>query len=405
MDKLTVRDIDVCGKRVLSRVDFNVPLDERSGTISDDSRIKAVLPTLNYLVEHGAKVILCSHLGRPDGKVVESLRLGVVGERLSQLLGSPVMTTDDCIGAEVQRVTENLKEGEIILLENLRFYADEETNDPDFARSLASLADIYVDDAFGTAHRKHASVVGVTEYLPSVAGFLMEKELTNLGEVIDNPVRPFGGIFGGLKVSDKLDMLENIIPRVDYALIGGCMATTFLKAKSYEVGLSIYEENKVDTAIELMEQATSSGTRLLLPDDVTITHEIHLEDKATIVPVENIPPDQMIVDIGPRTVEKFCEILRDCKTIFWNGPQGVNEIPLFAHGTLSIAEFLAECEATTVIGGGSTSEVVTKLGLADKMTFVSTGGGASLKFLSGQKLPGVEALLDKTSIASLKNPG
>ncbi len=399
MNRLTVRDINVRDKKVFVRVDFNVPLDEKTGTISDDSRIKASLPTITYLIDNGAKIILGSHLGRPDGKVLKGLRMSAVAERLSQLIDRPVTTTPDCVGQEVKTVVEKMKEGDVTLLENLRFHRGEEANDPDFARELAGLAEIYVNDAFGTAHRKHASITGITEYLPSVAGFLMERELTCLGGIMEDPATPFGGIFGGLKVSDKLVMLENIIPRVDYALIGGCMAATFLKARSYDIGLSLYEDDQVATAARLMEGANEKGAGLLLPEDVVVGTGVNRGAEATVVTVDNIPEDQMILDIGPRSVEKFCQQLQNCKTVFWNGPLGVNEIPQFARGTQTLARFLSGLDAAVIIGGGSTSDVVTNLGLADKMTFVSTGGGASLKFLGGQKLPGVEALLpEKTPV-------
>ena len=403
MEKLTLRDIGTGGKRVLVRVDFNVPLDEKTGTISDDSRIRAALPTIQYLVDRGAKVILCSHLGRPDGKVVESLRLAVVARRLSQLLGKQVETTSDCVGTEAEKSSGNLKNGDILLLENLRFHAAEEENSPDFARALAALADIYVNDAFGTAHRRHASIVGVTEYLPSVAGLLMEKELEHLGGIMESPAHPFGGLIGGAKVSDKVEMLENIMGKVDFLLIGGGMAATFLKAKSFEIGLSLIEEDSLDTATSLMEEAAKRGVRLLLPVDVVVAAEISSESESQVVAIENIPSEKRIVDIGQRTIKNFSEVLRTARTVFWNGPMGVNEIPRFAEGTKAMARLLASLDAVTVIGGGSTAEVVTGMGLADKMTFVSTGGGASLEFLSGRKLPGVEALLDKGSVATVKN--
>jgi len=405
MNKLTIRDTDVSGKRVLVRVDFNVPLDEKTGAIADDSRIRAVLPTIKYLIDRGAKVILCSHLGRPGGKIIESLRLAVVAQRLSQILGRQVGVTRDCIGSEAEKASESLKSGDVLLLENLRFHSAEEANDADFARALATLADIYVDDAFGAAHRKHASIAGVTEYLPSVAGLLLEKELEHLGSILENPVHPFGGLIGGAKVSDKVEMLENIMDKVDFLLIGGGMAATFLKAKSYEIGLSLIEVDRLDTAARLMEEATKRGVRLLLPVDVVVADEISAEAKGETVPIENISPRQRIVDIDHRTIENFSEELRSCQTVFWNGPMGINEIPQFAKGTLTMARLLAGLEATTIIGGGSTAEVVTNMGLADKMTFVSTGGGASLRFLGGQKLPGVEALLDKDSLALGKLKG
>ncbi len=396
MYKLTVRDIDVKGKKVLVRVDFNVPLDE-NGAISDDSRIRAALPTIEYLIGRGARIILCSHLGRPDGKVVESMRLGVAARHLSQLLGRPVGTTDDCIGPEVERVAESMKNGDVLLLENLRFHAEEEENEPDFARSLANLADIYVNDAFGTAHRKHASIVGVTAYLPSAAGLLMEKELEYLGGIMKNPAHPFGGLFGGAKVSDKVEMLDNIMGNIDFLFIGGGMAATFLKVKAHEIGLSLIEEDRLEIAAELMEKAAANGVRLLLPADVVVAAEISDGAGSEVVAVESIPPDKRIVDIGPRTVENFSKELKNCKTVFWNGPMGISEIPQFATGTRAMVELLASLDAVTVTGGGSTAEAVMNMGLADKISFISTGGGAALSFLGGKKLPGVEALLKKES--------
>ncbi|MFC1847391.1 phosphoglycerate kinase [Chloroflexota bacterium] len=402
MGKLTIRDIDVSDKRVLVRVDFNVPVDDKTGAITDDSRIRAVLPTVQYLIDRGVRVILCSHLGRPDGKVVDKLRLTIVAQRLSQILGKQVGVTRDCIGAEAERSVESLKSGDVLLLENLRFHSAEERNDPIFARALAGLADIYVDDAFGTSHRSHASIVGVTKYLPSVAGFLLEKELEILGGVMENPAHPFGGLVGGAKVSDKVGMLENIMGKLDFLLVGGGMAATFLKAKSYETGLSLIESDRVDTAAGLMEQAVKNGVRLLLPVDVVVVDEITDGAKGKVVSIENISPHERIVDIGAQTVKNFYEELRRCKTVFWNGPMGICEISQFAEGTLGIAKLLAGLEATTIIGGGSTAEIVTNMGLADKMSFVSTGGGASMSFLGGQVLPGVAALLNKDSLVDGK---
>ncbi|MBA7618902.1 Phosphoglycerate kinase [subsurface metagenome] len=400
MDKMSVRDIEVSGRRVLVRVDFNVPLDEKTGTITDDSRIRAALPTIKYLIERGTRVILCSHLGRPEGKVVESLRLTIAAQRLSQILGKQVGITRDCIGSETEKSVESLKSGDILLLENLRFHSAEEMDSPVFARALARLADIYVNDAFGTSHRSHASIVKITDYLPSVAGLLLDKELETLGSILKDPAHPFGGIVGGAKVSDKVGMLENIVSKVDFLLIGGGMAATFLKAKSYEVGLSLVEEERLDTAAKLMEEATNNGVRLLLPLDVVVAAEINAEAKGEIVLIENILPHQRIVDIGQQTIKNFYKELRRCKTVFWNGTMGIHEIPQFAQGTLAIAKLLANLKATAIIGGGSTSEAVTNMGLANKMTFVSTGGGASLRLLGGQELPGVEALLDKSSLAA-----
>lgn len=397
MNKMTVRDIEVADKRALVRVDFNVPLDERTGAITDDSRIRATLPTIKYLIDRGARVILCSHLSRPEGKVVDKLRLTVIAQRLSQILGKQVGVTKNCIGSETEKSVKNLKSGDVLLLENLRFHSAEELDSPVFARALARLADIYVNDAFGTSHRTHASIVRVTEYLPSVAGLLLEKELETLGNVLENPAHPFGGLVGGAKVSDKVGMLENIMNKVDFLLIGGSMAATFLKAKSVDTGLSLIESDRVGTATALIEKAATNGVRFLLPLDVIVADEVSPEAEGKVVPIESIPPSQMIVDIGPQTIKSFYKELRRCKTIFWNGPVGVYEIPQFAEGTQAMAKLLASLDATTIIGGGSTAEIVTDLGLADKMTFVSTGGGASLRFLGGKTLPGVEALLDKES--------
>ena len=393
---VSVQDIKVAGKRVLVRVDFNVPLDERNGVITDDSRIRAALPTIQYLIDEGAKVILCSHLGRPRGKVVEKLRLDIVAERLSQILGRQVVVTTDSIGPDVEKAIEKLRNGEVLLLENIRFHPEEEENDASFAQALARLADIYVDNAFGAVHRAHASIVGITRHLPAVAGLLLKKELEALGNILENPAHPFGGLLGGAKIIDKVAMLENIMDKVDYLLIGGGMAATFLKAQSYETGLSLIEIDMLSTAVGLMEKAARNRARLLLPVDVVVADEISAEAEVIkAVSIDNISPHLRIVDIGPQTIRNFQEKLRQCKTVFWNGPMGIYEIPQFAEGTKNMARFLASLGAATIIGGGSTAEVVNELGLADKMTFVSTGGGASLRFLSGKTLPGVEALLKK----------
>ena len=398
MDKLTIKDVEVTDKKVLVRVDFNVPLDEKTGAITDDSRIRATLPTIKYLLDQGARVILCSHLGRPDSKVVDQLRLTVVAQRLSQILGKQVGVTKNCIGAETEKSVENLKSGDVLLLENLRFHSAEEMGSAVFARALARLADIYVNDAFGTSHRSHSSIVKVAENLPSVAGLLLEKELNTLGGILENPAHPFAALLGGAKVSDKVGMVENIMGKVDYLLIGGGMAATFLKAKSCEVGLSLVEEDRLDTAAQLMQKAAENGVRLELPIDVVVAEEINEEAKGTTVSIDNIPANQRIVDIGAQTIKNFYEELRRCRTIFWNGPMGVYEIPQFAEGTRSMAKLLASLQAATILGGGSTAEVVTNMGLADQMSFVSTGGGASLSFLGGETLPGIEALLDKDSL-------
>ena len=397
MAKATIRDIEISSKRVLVRVDFNVPLDEETGVITDDSRIRATLPTIRYLTSRGARVILCSHLGRPKGKVVEKLRLATVAQRLSQILGQPVKVTKDCVGSEVERVAAELKPGDVLLLENIRFHPEEEKNDAAFAKSLASLADVYVNDAFGTCHRAHASVVGITNYLPTVAGLLLEKEIKTLGSILENPARPFAALLGGAKVSDKIGMIENIMGKVDYILVGGGMAATFLKAESYETGQSLVEGDKLKVAVGLFEKASRSGVRLLLPVDVVIAGEINPEAKSETVSIEDIPQDKRIVDIGPKTVRIFQKSLLKCKTVFWNGPMGIYETPQFAAGTKTLARVLANLDATTVIGGGSTAEVIIEMGLADKMSFVSTGGGASLDFLSGKALPGIEALPDRES--------
>ena len=393
--KKTIRNVDVGGKRVLVRVDFNVPLDINTGAISDDSRIRASLNTIEYLVEHKAKVILCSHLGRPKGKVVETLRLAPVAHRLSQLIGLPVKVAQDCIGAEVGKMVESLSEGDILFLENLRFYPEEEANDSRFARQLASLADIYVDDAFGTAHRAHASTVGVAGHLPAVSGFLMERELEAMNTLLNAPERPFACLIGGAKVSDKIGLLQNMLRKVDVLLVGGGMAATFLRAQGYEVGLSSVEEDKLGLSKELLQEAEEQKAPLLLPVDVVVAEQIKTEAKVKIVPTTEVPHNVHIVDIGPQTIKLFSGELRKCCTIAWNGPMGVYEIPEFGEGTRSMAKLLSSLAATTIVGGGSTAEIVGEMGLAHKMTHVSTGGGASLRLLEGVALPGVEALLDK----------
>ncbi len=395
MAKKTIRDIEVEGKRVLVRVDFNVPLDMKTGAITDDSRIRAALPTIKYLAARRAKIILCSHLGRPDGKVVEGLRMAPIAKRLSQITKLPVSTASDCIGADVEKAVNTLKEGDILLLENIRFHAEEEANDPSFAQALAKLADIYVDDAFGTAHRAHASTVGIAKYLPAVAGLLMEKELKALGSLLTSPEHPFGALLGGAKVSDKIGLIQNISDKVDLLLIGGAMSATFLKAKGYKVGLSLVESDKQGLAHELMEAIKRKGVSLFLPIDVMVADSITLEATGEIVAITDIPANKNIVDIGPKTIELFSQQIRQCKTVFWNGPVGVYEIPQFAQGTKAMVELLASIKAKTIVGGGSTAEIVEEMNLAHKMTHVSTGGGASLNFLEGKTLPGVSVLLDK----------
>jgi len=395
MPKKTVEDIEVNGKKVLLRADFNVPLNINTGSIRDGSRIRASLPTIKYLVDHKAKVIICSHLGRPEGKVVENLRMAPIAQKLSQLIGLPVSVASDCIGPEVESKVGTLKEGDILVLENLRFHPEEEADDDDFARKLARLADIYVNDAFGTAHRAHASMVGVAKYLPAVAGFLMKKELEVMGKLLHDPERPSACLIGGAKVSDKIELLQNMLKKVDMLLVGGGMAATFLKAQGYEVGHSLIEGDKLDLAKKLLQEAEEWKVSFLLPIDAVVAGEIKAGAQTRVVPITNIPSGSHIVDIGPKSIELFCNELKKYRTIMWNGPMGIYEIPQFAQGTKSIASFLSTLNATTIIGGGSSAEVVDEMGLADKMTHVSTGGGAILKFLEGVTLPGVKVLLDK----------
>ncbi|MEA3442809.1 MAG: phosphoglycerate kinase [Chloroflexota bacterium] len=398
MRKKSIGDIDVEGKRVLVRVDFNVPLDINTGCISDDSRIRASLPTIEYLVNHKARVVLCSHLGRPHGKVVEGLRLKPIAEHLSQLINLPVKTVNECIGEKVENEVKKLKEGEILFLENLRFHPEEEANDPAFAQDLAKLADIYVNDAFGTAHRAHASTVGVAKYLPAVAGFLMRKELQTMEKILHDPEHPFACLIGGAKVSDKIGLLQNMLKQIDILLIGGGMAATFFKARDYEVGYSSVEADKLDLAKDLLDKAQAWKVLLQLPCDVVVAQEIRNGASNKIVSIKNIPQDGYIVDIGPKTIELFRQKLSKCRTIMWNGPMGVYEIPQFSQGTESLAIFLSTLNAITVIGGGSSAEVVQQMGLAEKMAHVSTGGGATLRFLEGTALPGVEVLQNRGKI-------
>jgi phosphoglycerate kinase len=392
--KKTVRDINVDSKRVMVRVDYNVPVD-KNNNISDDSRIRASLPTLQYLLDHKSKLVLCSHFGRPKGKVVDSMRLAPEAQRLSEILGKPVSALKDCVGPEVEKAVLGMKAGEIVLLENLRFHAEEEANDPAFASALAKLAEVYVDDAFGACHRAHASVSGVAKYLPAVAGFLMEKELTFLGKLLESPAHPFIAVMGGAKVSDKLGVIRNILGKVDALLIGGGMAANFLKAQGLVVGASAIEEDRLDYTREMMALAKTKGVRILLPVDVVIAEKLESGTLVKTVPVKEIPTSWIIADIGPQTTALFVKEIEGCKTAFWNGPMGVFEIEAFAGGSRSVAQALARSKATTVVGGGSTAECVEGMGLAGKMTHVSTGGGASLELLEGLELPGVAVLLDK----------
>ena len=398
MNKKTVADIDVKGKRVLVRVDFNLPTDPRTGDISDDSRIRAALPTLEYLLDRAASLVLCSHLGRPKGKVVDSLRMAPIGERLAELIEREVSTASCCTGRDVKSKVEELSAGEILLLENLRFHAEEESNDPGFAGELASLGEIFVNDAFGTAHRAHASTVGVARYLPAVAGFLMERELRYLSLAAGAPAHPFVAILGGAKISDKMAVVENLLDRIDVLLIGGGMAATFLKAKGYEIGRSLLEEESLEFVAGIMEKAEKKGTSVVLPEDVVVADRFDAEAAAETVPIDEVPPEGHILDVGPCTIETFGRHLEKSKTVFWNGPMGVHEFPTFAGGTRNLAGIMAGLDATTIVGGGSTAEAVINLSLAGEMDHVSTGGGASLEFVEGKTLPGVAALQDKEEV-------
>ncbi|HXL03997.1 MAG: phosphoglycerate kinase [Firmicutes bacterium] len=397
MSKATVRDIDVKGKRVLVRVDFNVPLDD-DGKITDDTRIRAALPTIKYLLDRGAKVILASHLGRPKGQRREEFSLAPVAVRLEELLKQSVRKLDDCIGDQVKAEVASMKDGDVILLENLRFYQEEEANDEGFARELASLADIYVNDAFGTAHRAHASTAGVAEFLPGVAGFLMEKEIEAMGKALSSPERPFVAILGGAKVKDKVGVISNLIEKVDSLIVGGGMAYTFLKAKGFEIGKSIVDTEKLDLAKELMEKAKSKGVKFLLPVDVVVADRFAEDADIKVVEVSEIPQDWQALDIGPKTREEFSREIAKAKTVVWNGPMGVFEMKPFAEGTRSVAKALIDSEAVTIVGGGDSAAAISEMGFADKMTHVSTGGGASLEFLEGKVLPGVAVLRDKNDI-------
>jgi phosphoglycerate kinase len=402
MDAMTIRDVDVAGHRVFVRADLNVPLEE--GRITDDTRIRASLPTLVNLLERGASVILASHLGRPKGKIVDPLRLRPVAERLSQLLGRPVRMTGDALGPGVQVAVEKLRPGDLLLLENLRFHAAEEANDPAFAESLAGLADLYVNDAFGAAHRAHASTEGITHHLPAVAGLLMEREVDALSTLLRKPARPFHSIIGGAKVSGKLEVLSALVGRCQAVLVGGGMANTFLAARGVAVGKSMVEGDQLDAAQGIIDLARRKRIRLMLPTDAVVAPQIHHRAKTRVVPIDEVPRDQLVVDIGPATTRAYTEHLSKAKTIFWNGPMGVFEMPQMADGTNAIAKLLARrsrAGVVTVVGGGDSVAAVEKLGLTDRMTHVSTGGGASLEFLEGKTLPGVAALLPAGAVIDL----
>lgn len=394
MNKKTVKDIDVKGKKVLVRCDFNVPQDEK-GNITDTRRIVSSLPTIKYLIENGASVILCSHLGRPKGEVKKEYSLAPVQKELSKELGCDVKLANDIIGDSAKELTSSMKEGEVVLLENVRFDAREEKNDPSMSRELASLADIYVNDAFGTSHRAHASTAGVADYLPAVSGFLIEKELDFMGNALENPKRPFVAILGGKKVSDKIGVINALLEKVDTLMIGGAMAYTFFKAQGYEVGNSICELDKLDLALELIEKAKAKGVKLMLPQDTKLGKEFSKDTESKTVKCTEIPDGWEGFDIGEETIKLYKEELKNAKTIVWNGPLGVFEFDQFAIGTNEIAKALANVDAITIIGGGDSAAAVEKAGLADKMTHISTGGGASLEFLEGKKLPGIECLQNK----------
>ena len=398
MNKKTIEDVEVKGKRVLVRVDFNVPQDE-TGRITDDRRIRAALPTIQYLINHGAKTILVSHLGRPKGKPEdrEKFTLKPVAERLSELLGKPVPLAPDCIGPEVQKMVQAMNEGDVLLLENVRFHPEEEKNDPEFAKQLAELAEVYVNDAFGTAHRAHASTEGVTKYLPGVAGYLMQKEIEYLGGALTNPKRPFIAVLGGAKVKDKIPVIQNLVDKVDRLLIGGGMAYTFLEAQGKEIGQSLLDAESIDFCREMLAKA---GDKILLPVDVVVADGNPFEKGADavqtqVVSVDAIPPDWQGVDIGAETQKRFAEAVKGAGTVVWNGPMGIFEFDRFAVGTRAMAQALADSGAVTIVGGGDSAAAVEQLGFAEKMTHISTGGGASLEFLEGKVLPGVAALQDK----------
>jgi phosphoglycerate kinase len=393
MNKKSVRDVEVTGKRVFVRVDFNVPLED--GKITDDKRIRETLPTINYLVERGAKVILASHMGRPKGQVVESLRLTAQAERLSELLGKKVIKADESVGAAVEAQIAGMNEGDVLLLENVRFHAGEEKNDVELAKQFAKLADLFVNDAFGAAHRAHSSTEGIAHHLPAVSGLLMERELSVLGKAILDPERPFTAIIGGSKVKDKIDVIDNLLNIADNVLIGGGLSYTFMKAQGYEIGLSLCDNDKLDAALGFIQKAKDLGKNFYLPEDIVIADDFKADANKDTVDVGNIPDGWEGVDIGPKTRAKYAEIIKNSKLVVWNGPMGVFELEPFSHGTREVAEACATTEGYTIIGGGDSAAAAEKFHLADKMDHISTGGGASLEFMEGKALPGVEALNDK----------
>jgi phosphoglycerate kinase len=394
LNKKTVKDVDVKGKRVFCRVDFNVPM--KDGQVTDETRIRAALPTIQYLVEQGAKVLLASHLGRPKGQAVEELRLTPVAKRLSELLGKDVKKTDEAYGDSVKSEIDSMNEGDVLLLENVRFYPGEEKNDPELAKAFAELADVYVNDAFGAAHRAHASTEGIAKYIPAVSGFLMEKELEVLGKALSNPERPFTAIIGGAKVKDKIGVIDNLLEQVDNLIIGGGLAYTFVKAQGHEIGKSLLEEDKIDLAKSFMEKAKAKGVNFYMPVDAIVADDFSADANTKAVAIEEIPSDWEALDIGPKTAETYRDVIQKSKLVIWNGPMGVFEIDKFAEGTKAVAQALADANDTySVIGGGDSAAAVEKFGLAEKMSHISTGGGASLEFMEGKQLPGVVALNDK----------
>ncbi|WP_010290183.1 phosphoglycerate kinase [Kurthia massiliensis] len=392
-EKKSVKDIDVKGKRVFVRVDFNVPMED--GKVTDDTRIRAALPTIQYLIDEGAKVILASHLGRPKGEVKEELRLTAAGERLAQLLNKSVNKLDESVGENVEVAIANMQDGDVVLLENVRFHAGEEKNDANLAQQFANLADIYVNDAFGAAHRAHATTAGIAQYLPAVSGFLMQKELDVLGKALAEPERPFTAIIGGAKVKDKIDVINHLLEKVDNLIIGGGLSYTFTKAQGYEVGTSLLEEDKIELAQSFIQKAKDKGVKFYMPVDAVVADEFSKDANTKVVPIEEIPQDYMGLDIGPKTVETYAEVIKNSKLIIWNGPMGVFEMDAFANGTKGVANAMAQTEGYTVIGGGDSAAAVEKFGVANDMSHISTGGGASLEFMEGKELPGVVALNDK----------
>ncbi len=394
MNKKSIKDVELKGKRVFCRVDFNVPMQD--GQVTDETRIRAAIPTIKYLMEQGAKVILASHLGRPKGQVVEEMRLTPVADRLSAILGKEVKKADEAYGDSVKAIIDTMCEGEVLLLENVRFYAGEEKNDPELAKAFAELADIYVNDAFGAAHRAHASTEGIAHHLPAVSGLLMEKELDVLGKALSNPERPFTAIIGGAKVKDKIGVIDNLLDKVDNLIIGGGLAYTFVKAQGHEIGNSLLEEDKLELAKSFIKKAEEKGVKFYMPVDAVIADEFSVDANAKTVGIEEIPADWMALDIGPKTAELYSQVIQDSKLVIWNGPMGVFEWSKFAGGTRAVAETLAEANDTySVIGGGDSAAAVEKFHLADRMSHISTGGGASLEFMEGKALPGVVALNDK----------